>query len=170
MGPIDLWEVTNRSSHHVTLNMIILHRNWTKVVHSTALVRKFGTVARKVNELKSSAIVLSAQLSKLPLCTWRTFDSDDYSTEQQEAFHEAFANYFQTSITRVNDVFEKHISPQNKTKYDTLWSPDDLLYVRDAFERHSVKHLWGLLTEHKYKLLTNFGEVGCELCRSWGQG
>lgn len=171
VDPIDLVELTNRSRHNVSLSVIVLHRNWTKIIWSTALSRKFGSVARKVNELKASATVINAQLASVPLCSWRTFDIEDYPRHQNE-YDAAFAKFLHVDVSAVQSVFKSSMnkfvekdtiaSGGEASKYDTLWTAEDLSYVHDAFDRSLVAPSWGRLTDSRYKLIAGFDDVGCK--------
>eukprot|EP00545_Synedropsis_sp_CCMP1620_P001385 CAMPEP_0119028030 /NCGR_PEP_ID=MMETSP1176-20130426/38186_1 /TAXON_ID=265551 /ORGANISM="Synedropsis recta cf, Strain CCMP1620" /LENGTH=288 /DNA_ID=CAMNT_0006984081 /DNA_START=418 /DNA_END=1284 /DNA_ORIENTATION=+ len=166
VDPIDMVELTNRSRHNVTLSLMILHRNFTKIIWSTAKSRKFASVSQKVIELQNSAIVLNAQLGETPLCSWRTFDIDDFPKRPHD-YHVAFAKFFRVNDSaRVESAFQKmeshFVAPKSSTsKYDTLWAPGELMYVADAFDRPSLQKLWAKLTESRYNLLTDFDQVGC---------
>jgi hypothetical protein len=172
VDPTDLMELAEGSRHNVSVSLLILHRNFTKVIWSTALSRKFGSVAKKVNELQNSAIVLNSHLGGVPLCSWRTFDIGDYSKHKDD-YNAGLAKYFHVNVSRVefemkNSEAKIGAAPHqsNHSKYDTLWTPEDLLYVKDAFQRSSTKHLWERLTESRYSLRTDYADVGCDC--TWG--
>lgn len=170
VDPIDMVELSQGSRHDVSLSMIILHRNWTKIIWSTALRRGFASVAGKVNELYTSAVVLNAQLGRIPLCSWRTFDIGNYE-EHPDEYDSSLARVFLVDVSRVKafmkDSRDRFVDNKlskggaNISKYDTKWTADDLLYVRNAFERPMVTKLWGRLVEPQYSLLASFDEVNC---------
>lgn len=173
VDPIDLMDVARESRHDVALRLVIIHRNFTEVIWSTALSRKFESVTAKVNELYNAATVLNAQLGNIPLCYWRTFDFTKFKNHPQD-YQKAFAQFFGKDLSIVQDVFSQVMRDPHKqqesdgetvSKYDTLWEPQDLTFVRDTFERPHVVKLWERLMDERYDLLSSFDKVGCGECR-----
>ena len=169
VDPLDLLDLSNQSRHNVRLSLIVINRNFTQIIWSTALRRKFDSVTAKVNEIYNAATVIDAQLAHVPLCNWRSFDFTDYKRHPHE-YRQGFAKHFRKSMPVVEAAFEKVMpTPDpNKTvvikpsKYDTLWTSEDLEYTRDTFERPLVVNLWERLAHPRYSLLSSFDKVGCD--------
>ena len=170
IDPIDLVEITTRSKHDMKLNILVVHRNFTRVIWSTALNRGFASVGKKVTELQNSAIVLNAQLAHIPRCVWRKFDFSDYLSSPQE-YQAALAKFFQIDdvsvVARAFELAGASSKIPDTTKYDTLWTPEDLQLIDDYFYRPSVQNLYHHLTDPRYEILTDYSKVGCPQCK-WG--
>lgn len=167
VDPTVLVELAEKSRHNVSLSVLVLHRNWTKIIWSTALRRNFGSsVAHRVIELKNAAMVLHAQLASVPLCSWRNFNMEDYPNHPEE-YQQAFADYFHLSVNNVKHSFHSFraanatVSNRTVSKYDTLWTKEDLAYVQDTFDGPLVASSMRRLTDPRHNLLAGFDKVGC---------
>jgi len=183
VDPIDLYELTQRSVYDMDLRVLVLHRNTTEIIWSTTMGRSFDTVTAKVNEIYTSLITLAAQLKALPVCTWRVFDMTKYKYHPDEYITQ-LAKFYGKSLSKTRSVVksvlrdphaghtDKLKSSDNETKiskYDTLWEPQDLDFVRDTFDRPAVRPLFDTFENPQHWLLTMFDSEknGCNHCPTW---